>query len=200
MCVLTNKRRVDLLTLAESLQLLRLMCPGEPHVTRLYCSVIDRLALQMLDRNRFSDSQLKKAANKFDTMRREGSLKLIKPNGRLIPCVVFWVKVAHESMGAQTGQSASAAYRSNGKSSAGASSFLCARHATTHSPFLSSRSVDCRLEKDRKEFSDAMVRSPPPFFPPAHKLTSSTFVRNSARRTGRRCARSVRQRRLTRRT
>ncbi|KAJ8296878.1 hypothetical protein OF846_000151 [Rhodotorula toruloides] len=112
--------------------------------------------VQMLDRNRFSDSQLKKAANKFDTMRREGSLKLIKPNGRLIPCVVFWVKVAHESMGAQTGQSASAAYRSNGKSSAGASSFLCARHATTHSPFLSSRSVDCRLEKDRKEFSDAM--------------------------------------------
>ncbi|BGP04837.1 hypothetical protein JCM10049v2_000639 [Rhodotorula toruloides] len=70
--------------------------------------------VQMLDRNRFSDSQLKKAANKFDTMRREGSLKLIKPND--------WPK--------------------------------CERCVPKQRQII--RCVDCRLEKDRKEFSDAM--------------------------------------------
>ncbi|BGP28910.1 hypothetical protein JCM10296v2_000646 [Rhodotorula toruloides] len=69
---------------------------------------------QMLDMNRFSDSQLKKAANKFDTARREGSLKLIKPND--------WPK--------------------------------CERCVPKQRQII--RCVDCRLEKDRKEFSDAM--------------------------------------------
>ncbi|GAA6046846.1 hypothetical protein NBRC10513_001604 [Rhodotorula toruloides] len=64
--------------------------------------------------NRFSDSQLKKAANKFDTARREGSLKLIKPND--------WPK--------------------------------CERCVPKQRQII--RCVDCRLEKDRKEFSDAM--------------------------------------------
>ncbi|BGP21715.1 hypothetical protein JCM10295v2_000590 [Rhodotorula toruloides] len=70
--------------------------------------------IQMGDRSRFSNSQLKKAANKFDTARREGSFKLIKPND--------WPKCEH----------------------------------CVPKPRQTIRCVACRLEKDRKEFSDAM--------------------------------------------